>query len=285
MGQLAIDTLIVTLGAQRVGYLEAEEVLAVAGNDAFTALGSGVLSTALDVFYLPSREIKDSQTGNVSRTPAITLVQQRAPVVRGHNAAFAQRLLQAFILSHRLAHVLLLLSADASRRIDSQIEGSQIRFLATREATNAMHLIPSSATSWIDTLQQAQILPMEQPTTDLVLKNGSFARCLFDQSGGNPDFEPPQRAPLSHFDVDDLGYTTTEPHASMAASSVQTSSLAMTMLVHFVHEGYNFPEGLALASTVASLLRLFPKDEKVEWVLPSSWRHVIASPAFDKRLF
>jgi hypothetical protein len=78
VGQLAVDLMCATFQFERVGQLETPYVLPLIGNDTFTAQGSGILSTALEVF----------QRGR------LTFVQQRTPVIkvsvcaRAHHASW-----------------------------------------------------------------------------------------------------------------------------------------------------------------------------------------------------
>jgi hypothetical protein len=245
--------MVVTFNAQSVGYLEEEAVLPCVGNDAFTSLGSGLLSTSLELYYKPSD----------GSSPAITFLQQRSPVIKGHNEEFVNHLVD-FLRQQNFAHVVLLHSSDASRRIDSQLSGPQVRFLTA--GSDAL------TDSRLQRLKQIMVMPMEEETLDLALKHGTVAQKL--------------HAKFSKTD-----------------SSTASPSQSLTVLVHFVHEGYNFPEGISLASFVSKYLNLFPDTENqetpssalpssetpsqkgIQWVLPSSWKHVIQSPAFDKRIF
>lgn len=264
--------MIVTLDAERVGYLDSENVVAVVGNDVFSDVGRGTLHTSLEVYYRAA----------TATEPALTLLQQRAPVLRGLNGAYAKEISE-FVKLHSFAEVLLLLSADATRRIDSQIVGSQLRYLkfgevskegdkesSTSNATSSSISTATSATSSSSSTHMASLIAgvkqLEQETEEVVLKRGTVSWHL------NAIFN--------------------EPNTNNDGNQLPT----LTTLVHFVHEGYNFPEGLAMASAIAQGFHLnIPtivvpgpdntSQTRFNWVLPSSWRHVIRSPLPDPRVF
>ncbi|CAG8435287.1 5537_t:CDS:2 [Diversispora eburnea] len=100
--QLAIDLLITTLSLQRIGFLEDENVLPIAGASEHTA-GNGI-------------------------TVAIEGKKKK-------RNAFIENLL-AFIKESNFSKVILLSSADATYRIDDQLIGIPLRFLATSEIPN-----------------------------------------------------------------------------------------------------------------------------------------------------
>jgi proteasome assembly chaperone 2 len=111
--QLTMDLLISTLEFERVGFLDEENVVPVAG-----AREDGIdgVTVAVEVFQSKDRKW--------------TAVQQRAPVDSGKWHPFADNLL-AFIQGARFAQVVLLASSDASRRTDVQLEGQAFRILTT----------------------------------------------------------------------------------------------------------------------------------------------------------
>lgn len=253
--------MIVTLDAERVGYLDSEHVVAVAGNDVFSDVGRGTLHTSLEIYFRAA----------TATEPALTFLQQRAPVLRGFNGAFAREVFD-FVQTYGFSDVLLLLSADATRRIDSQIVGSQLRYLDGAEgageaehSSSKMDTSSSHSSSTLNALK-GELKRLEVETEEVVIKRGTVSWHLRQLFGSE------KSAPL-------------------------------TTLIHFVHEGYNFPEGLAVASALAHGLKLSvplvpvrAQGEEIDpsspsplprfnWVLPASWRHVIRSPVPDPRIF
>lgn len=289
VGQLAIDALIVTMEVPLVGYLEDEEVLPVVGNDAFAVSGNGVLSTALEVYYRP---------GDANRKePAVTLLQQRAPVVHARrNGAFVERLKKEFIDTFKFGKVVLLMSADASRRIDSQLIGTQVRkWESQQSATTGSDRRTSaevcSAEAASASSQSSQKQPQSSSTTPSeaipTLEAESFSTCIKHGTVASHMY---------------LLFNNSKSSQSSQSSTSQPTPIPLTLLIHFVHQGYNFPEGLSLASHLVQYLHInaptlpaaesgsldsesTPQQQQIAWVLPSSWRHVIRSPAPDPRLF
>ena len=112
-GPLAVDALITTYALAHVGNLAESAVLPAVGND---ALGppTGTLTLPLQVYH-----------GH-----GLTVVQQRAPVIKTQRDAFATRVIE-FALAQRFRQVVFLSSCQSSRRIDAQIFGPQFRFVVT----------------------------------------------------------------------------------------------------------------------------------------------------------
>jgi len=115
VGQLAIDLIVSTLSLPRVGYLDNPHVLPIVGNDSLDGK-NGHLALNLEVFKAPSSNV--------------TFLQQRAPVIKGRNALYAESLIN-WIKESRFKEVILLFSTDASHRVDLQLTGSQLRYLQT----------------------------------------------------------------------------------------------------------------------------------------------------------
>jgi len=160
VGQLAIDLLVSTASATRVGFIEDAHIIPVAGNDTFT-VGQGRLSTAIEVFQLPHKKI--------------TFVQQRSPVIRGHNRTFAKNLIE-WIKSASFREIILLVSADASYRSDAQLFGSQLRYITTPklEYTHTPAL-----------LSTLQIPSLESASFDVVFKKGSITEGIYEECKEN----------------------------------------------------------------------------------------------------
>ncbi|KAI9276683.1 PAC2 family-domain-containing protein [Phascolomyces articulosus] len=100
--QLTCDLLIHTLHPERVGFIANEAVMPIAGP---RENGTGV-SLAVEVF-----QTKDQKW---------TIIQQRAPTFKGTRRQYIRDLV-AFVQKYRFARVIVLTSADASLRTDSQI--------------------------------------------------------------------------------------------------------------------------------------------------------------------
>ncbi|KAJ2713179.1 hypothetical protein H4R19_002381 [Coemansia spiralis] len=112
--QLAVDLLVNTLQAARIGILDSAQAIPVSGPSGFDHLPEQRLVPV---------EVYQSADGKW------TIVQQRSPPLPGRHRAFAQELVE-FIRQGEYARVLLLTSSDAALRPDALIEGPQIRSLA-----------------------------------------------------------------------------------------------------------------------------------------------------------
>ncbi|EXB63642.1 hypothetical protein L484_026984 [Morus notabilis] len=105
VGQLALDLLVSTMRAERIGYLDTPFVLPCVGNDAYVPTPQGHLALPLEAYESPSN--------------ALTLLQQRSPIVKGTIIEFAKNLAD-FAAASGKKHVVLLSSLDFGRwqRID-----------------------------------------------------------------------------------------------------------------------------------------------------------------------
>eukprot|EP01120_Amphizonella_sp_Union-15-10_P002808 TRINITY_DN13098_c0_g1_i1.p1 TRINITY_DN13098_c0_g1~~TRINITY_DN13098_c0_g1_i1.p1 ORF type:complete len:253 (+),score=39.73 TRINITY_DN13098_c0_g1_i1:82-840(+) len=221
VGQLALDVLISTSSAERVGYFYSSQVLPVVGNDAYDVSPSGVLSVNLEVFQL-----KENQ---------VTLLQQRAPAKEGRREAFAEELVSWF-KSGNFRQVVLLLSTDASRRMDSQLTGAQFRFLKTDKSLLGL---PNNS-SW---------LPLEPEFESIIFKKGTVTHSVIDKC--------------------------------------KKLDIPLVVLIKFVSEGNNIPDGIEMASLVNEMIPIVNADAegKVGWKLPFSWQSMIEGPPLDRTLF
>jgi len=156
VGQLAIDLLVSTTSATRVGFIEDAHVIPVAGNDTFS-FDQGKLSTSIEVFQLPHKRI--------------TFVQQRSPVIRGHNRAFAKNLIE-WIKTSSFREIILMVSADASYRSDAQLFGQQLRYVITPKLEHSH--VPAL-------LSSLHIPPLEATSFDVVFKKGSVTEGIFEE--------------------------------------------------------------------------------------------------------
>jgi len=112
IAQLAIDLLIETSQAMKVGRFADENIIPCVGNGSFSHIPGPAFS--MELFALP----KNSNT---------LLLQQRAPVAPGLQQAFADALV-SWAQSAGIAKVLILGSLDGSFRRDDQLQGSQLRY-------------------------------------------------------------------------------------------------------------------------------------------------------------
>ncbi|RWW01337.1 hypothetical protein GW17_00035633 [Ensete ventricosum] len=103
VGQLAVDLLISSTGAKRVGFLDDPSLLPCVGNDAYGPEPEGVLALPLEgnllapsFVFLPFKSSPFMLSARSYESPphALTLIQQRSPVIKVTLAYFFQSSLQ-----------------------------------------------------------------------------------------------------------------------------------------------------------------------------------------------
>jgi len=122
-GQLAVDLLVATLGVPRVGMFHDGAVLPITGSD---PIGKDINCLAMPVEVYASSEQK------------LTILQQRAPSIKGHRRGFSARLAHWFA-EQRFAAVVWLASADACERRDALLYRGRVRHV-TCDASLAQRL-------------------------------------------------------------------------------------------------------------------------------------------------
>jgi len=159
VGQLVADLLIFNGKFEKVGYLDSPYVFPVVGNDSFTTNG-GILTTNLEVFKHPDRPI--------------TIIQQRAPVIKKHNLDFVQSLV-AWIKECKFKEVVILGSIDASRRIDIQMTSSPLRYVSSL----------SISTSSEDYFKSLGWISLESESHEFLFRKGTIVKFLFEECKTN----------------------------------------------------------------------------------------------------
>lgn len=137
-----------------MGYLESEHVAPVVGNDPYTPVHTGKLALSLEVFH------SDNLHGK-----KVTLLQQRGATLKGHNRDFVEELITWFKKA-QFKEIIVLLSSTAAYRFDSQMYGSQFRYITT--------LVDEKP------FQTAEIAELESSSFDSTLKKGTVTRLLYE---------------------------------------------------------------------------------------------------------
>lgn len=153
---MVIDILCTTYSIPVVGYLESRHVTPIVGNDALTPIGSGALSTNIEIFQY------ENQSGQ-----KITLLQQRSAVLKGHNKDFVFDIVQ-WIKSNKFKEIILLSSTSSNYRTDEQITGAQMRYF--------------TLTGRDDLKNKDYWKELEEVSYDICLKKGTVARLLYEKS-------------------------------------------------------------------------------------------------------
>jgi proteasome assembly chaperone 2 len=152
VGQLACDLLISTLAANRVGSLYDDSVVPVVGPDPFSLDSSSRnIATAIDVYE--------------SKEKKVVVVQQRAPLIKGQQQTFVDRLVD-WISSCHFSQLIILTSVFAHERVDSQLTGVQTRFLVSPALRSSVGDRQFTELGWVE-------LEKRQTTEDDVFVPGS----------------------------------------------------------------------------------------------------------------
>ncbi|KAJ1975508.1 hypothetical protein H4R34_004310 [Dimargaris verticillata] len=272
--QLCCDLLISTLQLVPVGYLDDPCVTPVVGPPAY-AHTKGTMSTCLEVFQ--------------SSDKALTVVQQRAPLLRGQLKPFVDNMVQ-FMADAQFSQVLLLSTIDARVRNDSQLSGSSFRILATNHTPAAF-------------LAQAEKLGVPHLENELVKEYPKDPSHLSRQGLQSSFSNTTQQlaTEYSHLSLKDqltnaTGSTKTPriPGGGIARNlhqMAQRHQLPLTVLLEFVAEGDNIPESILMANCVNGLLNVLTTIDGAhrtggltDWVAPPSW-HSIYSTKVPQELY
>ncbi|GAM21939.1 hypothetical protein SAMD00019534_051140, partial [Acytostelium subglobosum LB1] len=235
--QLAIDLIINTYQLKRVGFIHNENVVPLIGNDTFDSTTEGgqqqgTMSLSVEVFQ--------------SQQAKITLVQQRSPILEGCIHKFANSLLQWYKQAG-FRELLFLASTNANKRTDSQLTGTQLRYVAANAAADL--------TKSIERAEQLCLVPRMETEVEV---DGDIIQ-LSDRLTG-------------------LG------RELMRSSNNTQPNIPMLALVLFCSEGENTPDAINMANHLAVYTGLANKGDKIEFKIPSSWK-LLQGPSFDQSLF
>ncbi|XP_052180539.1 uncharacterized protein LOC127793825 isoform X2 [Diospyros lotus] len=254
VGQLAVDLLISSTRAERIGYLDDPNVLSCVGNDAYWPTPQGQLVLPLEAY--------------ASSSNSVTLVQQRSPVVKGAMVEFAKNMAN-FAAASGKKHIIVLSSLDFGRwqTIDMS-SGLQIYYLSSAKVDGRdddcerlgwkrlLEYNPAQRLwNYLSTLAEGNVEPDDN--------------VLFEDELGDEDYYP------------------SLPFASLF-SCFKAKGLKVTCLFCYCSEGDNIPEAFHLAEAACRLLDLSPNNfsgnQGGKWVVPYSWQTVYGPPP-DTSLF
>lgn len=246
VGQLAVDLLVCTTKAKRIGFLDDPFVLPCVGNDAFGPLPSGELTLPLEVYE--------------SSLHKLTFVQQRSPVTKGMMVEFAKNMAD-FAVAAGKKHVVILSSIDFSRwkRIDMS-SGLKIHYLSS---ANSCGIDDNCEKHGWKMLQEC-------------LPGGERWLYLNAAAEGN-NFQ--EWSKICDDDVDsDEDYYASLPFAALF-SCLKARGLKVTCLLGYCSEGDNINDSMNLADAACKLLGLRPSSShEGGWIVPLSWQSVYGPP-------
>lgn len=236
----------------RVGHFESHHVLPVAGQDAFAGVG-----TSAPAFGAPAAVALPCEVYLLPRANAVVL-QRRSMCVRGRAQLFADEI-AAWCSTCGFAQVILLGGADSGALRDNALrQGVQ---------QGCAHFVATSAVPG-EVLQRA--------TTEY----RSWQR--YDQAERDANGDVVVRA-------SDARGAVFPANVHMAGLSkrlfaaCERSSVPLLVLLCFVSEGYNVPDGVRLATNLCEHLpEMAPKER---WVIPPSWSALAPNQAVDPGMF
>eukprot|EP00268_Persea_americana_P005068 TRINITY_DN1169_c0_g2_i1.p1 TRINITY_DN1169_c0_g2~~TRINITY_DN1169_c0_g2_i1.p1 ORF type:complete len:281 (+),score=72.81 TRINITY_DN1169_c0_g2_i1:352-1194(+) len=253
VGQLAVDLLISTTGAERIGCFDDPCVLPCVGNDAYVPLPEGDLALPLEAYDSPSH--------------ALTLIQQRSPTVKGKMLEFAKNLAD-FAAAAGKKHVIVLSSLDSGKQQRIELSSDmQIYYLSTTSADGRDN--ECERLGW-KRLQEYSPAQRRWKYLDSLAEGNSIQE--------DSSFED---------ELDDSDYYPSLPFAAFF-SFCKAKGLKVTCILCYCSEGDNIPDSFQLAEASCKLLGLsvknFHGNEDNGWVIPFSWKTVYGPPP-DMSLF
>ncbi|CAI9781912.1 unnamed protein product [Fraxinus pennsylvanica] len=253
VGQLAVDLLISSLKAEKIGYLDDPNILPCVGNDAYWPSPPGDLTLPLEAYQ--------------SSSSALSLVQQRSPVVKGMMVEYAKNLAN-FVASNGKKHVIILSSLDFGRWHSIDVSsGLQIFYLSTSNIDGTDE--DCEKLGWHRLQEYNPSQRMWKYLNTLAEGGSTMEEDLRFEELGDEDYYP------------------SLPFAALF-SCLKTKGLKVTCLLCYCSEGDNIPEAFHLAEAASKLTGLnqneFHGNEAGRWVVPFSWKSVYGPPA-DLTLF
>ncbi|KAB1207207.1 Proteasome assembly chaperone 2 [Morella rubra] len=268
VGQLAVDLMVSSTKAERIGYLDNPYVLPCIGNDAYGPIPQGELALPLEAY--------DSSSN------ALTLLQQRSPVVKVMTLALFLLLLTiylgaAYVFKGRMVefaknladfaaasgkkHVVVLSGLDFGRwRNIDMSSGSQIYYLSSMNADGTDDYCEQLGWKRLQEYDPAQ-------------RSWKYLSTFAEGNANQGD-----NLPLED-DLEEEDYCPSLPFAVLFAC-FKAKGLKVTCLLCYCSEGDNIPDAFHLAEEASQLLGLSPSnfhgDEK--WVVPFSWKTVYGPP-------
>ncbi|GER49859.1 proteasome assembly chaperone 2 [Striga asiatica] len=253
VGQLAVDLLISSLKSEKIGYLDDPNVLPCVGNDAYSPSPLGKLALPLEVYE--------------SSSSALTLVQQRSPVIKGMMMEYAKNMAN-FAAENGKKHVIILSSLDFGRWKNINMScGLQIYYLSSSSVDGVD--ADCECLGW-NKLQDYNPDQRAWKYLNMLVADG---------------FTPDEDFPSE--ELEDADYYPSLPFAALF-SCFKAKGLKVTCVLCFCSEGDNIPEAFSMAEAASMLTGLSNKEflgsGSDKWIVPFSWQSVYGPPA-DMTLF
>ncbi|KAG4967107.1 hypothetical protein JHK84_033158 [Glycine max] len=238
VGQLVADLLISSMGSERVGYLDDPNVLPCVGNDAYGPFPQGDLALPLEAYD--------------SLSNALTIIQQRSPVVKGMMIEFAKNMAD-FLAGSGKKHIIVLSSldfgkwqkVDMSRKlhcetshsdIGDHISGLQIHYLSSANSNGTDENCEQLGWKKLQEYDPSQ----------------KHWKHLSDLAEGNVTLEDITSV---EDELEEENYYASLPFAALF-SFLKAKGLKVTCLLCYCSEGDNISDAFQLGDAVCKLLQL-----------------------------
>ncbi|CAJ1933411.1 unnamed protein product [Sphenostylis stenocarpa] len=247
VGQLVADLLISSMSSERVGYLDDPNVLPCVGNDAYGPFPLGDLALPLEVYDSPSN--------------ALTIIQQRSPVIKGMMVEFAKNMAD-FLAGSGKKHIIVLSSLDFGKwqKVDMS-SGLQIYYLSSANSNGTDENCEQLGWKKLQEYDPSQ--KRWKNLSDLAEGNATLEDIISVED-----------------ELEEENYYATLPFAALF-SFLKAKGFKVTCLLCYCSEGDNIPDAFQLADATCRLLRLTHPTAGVvggKWRVPLSWMSVYGPP-------
>ncbi|MED6150639.1 hypothetical protein PIB30_074351 [Stylosanthes scabra] len=249
VGQLTADLMVSSMDAERVGYLDDPYVLPCVGNDAYGPSPQGILSLTLEVYE--------------SHSNALSILQQRSPVVKGRMFEFAKNLAD-FVAGSGKKHVVILSSLDFRmwQNVDMS-SGLQMYYVSSANADGTDE--NCEQLGWKKLKEYDPSQKHWKHLSHLAEGNVTREDILSDED-----------------EQEEENYYASLPFAALF-SFLKAKGLKVTCLLCYCSEGDNISDAFQLAEAVSKFLKLsHPASasgiEGEKWRVPLSWRTLYGPP-------
>ncbi|XP_062020370.1 uncharacterized protein LOC133736787 [Rosa rugosa] len=251
VGQLAVDLLVASTMAERVGFLDSPYVLPCVGNDAYGPVPQGHLALPLEAYE--------------SASNGMALIDF---FLQGRMIEFAKKLAD-YVAASGKKHVIVLSSLDFGRwqRIDMS-SGSQMHYLSSSNADGTDDYCEQLGWKRLQDYNPSQ-------------RSWKYLNTLAD-GNAMPEDSLPFEGELEEEEY----YYPSLPFAALF-SSFKAKGSKVTCLLCYCSEGDNTPDAFHLAEAACKLLGVSPSNfhgNTDNWLIPISWKTVYGPPA-DMSLF
>ncbi|WJX45527.1 hypothetical protein P8452_32401 [Trifolium repens] len=247
VGQLTADLLVSSMGSEKVGYLDDPYVLPCVGNDAYGPFPQGDLALPIEAYDSPSN--------------ALTIIQQRSPVIKGMMLEFAKNMAD-FIAGSGKKHIIILSSLDFGKwqKVDMS-SGLQIYYLSSANSNGADENCEQLGWKKLQDYDPSQ-------------KHWKY---LNDLAEGNAT---PEDTISIEDELEEENYYASLPFAALF-SFLKAKGLKVTCLLCYCSEGDNTSDAFQLADAACKLLKPNHPNSGIEggkWRVPLSWMSVYGPP-------